>query len=473
MRSKMQWARLVLSGVTVASCAAACADVLDIEDPRARPNDAGAGGEVAEPNGAGTTQGGSGAALGGAGPGGDAVLGGAGAGAAAGEGGDGGTTTGGCTPDEVRCSGQGEQSPQICDQTGNWTANLGEAESECAVNCLDGKCTECINEEKRCTACADDAAGCDTNQPQKCVGGVWTNEGAPCEQYCAIGSCETAPSCEAAFEARTICANAVSCCNSILVTGGTFNRFIEDDFETPYPATVSSFYLDKFEVTVGRVRQFVNAFEQLKKDAFFKEGKGKSAHIEEDTGWSAQHTLPADKAAVLTQLKCTDTTWSDIRGQNNDLPMNCVTYNLAYAFCIWDGGRLPTEAEWEFAATGGGEQRAYPWKAPSAGPPITPEYANYNSLAPVAGGTTPLGNGRWGQSDLAGNLAEWVLDYASSGYPDSCQDCLNTVMTIDARGFRGGDYPLDESGVKPSVRDSLGPLESRNFLGFRCARDVE
>lgn len=476
MRLQSSWARGAIGSVMVAVCAAACADVLDIQDPKTRTNDAGAAGDVTEPGGAGTATGGSssGSATvpGGAGQGGDAVPGGAGNGAAAGAGGEGGTATGECEPDAARCGGDGEKSPEICDETGHWIANSGEAEGECAVACLEGKCTECENGETRCTPCADDAVDCDTNQPQKCVAGVWTDEGDACEQFCAAGSCETAPSCDAASKPRTTCSSSESCCNSRLVPGGTFDRFIEDDSETSYPATVSPFYLDKFEVTIGRMRQFVNAFEQLK--PAFSDGAGKSAHIAEDTGWSINYTLPADQAALLGEFNaCSETTWSDTPGKNDDLPVNCVTFNVAYAFCIWDGGRLPTEAEWEFAAAGGVEGRAYPWKAPAAGPAITSNHANYDLInaGPIAPGSKPMGNGRWGQADLAGNVGEWMLDYYGD-YPSNCTDCVNAVVTT-SRPFRGGAYLSDPYFALASTRDSFEPLAPRPFIGFRCARDLE
>lgn len=477
MRSQSSWARGAVGSVMVAVCAAACADVLDIQAPKTRPNDAGAAGEETTPSGAGTAAGGSSsgsaAVIGGAGQGGDAAPGGAGAGATAGAsagagaGGEGGTPTGECEKDELRCGGDAEKSPEICDETGHWIANAGEAEGACEVGCLEGQCTECNEgDEPQCKVCADEGEGCNTNQPQKCVAGVWTDDGDACGQYCANGACVTTRSCDPAFKARTTCASELSCCNSLRVSGGTFDRFLDEDTETPYPATVSPFSLDKFEVTVGRMRQFVIDFEQFKLD--LQDGDGKSTHIAADVGWRTTYELPTSKDDFIAKLKCDgEATWSDTLSDNNELPINCVTYNVAYAFCIWDGGRLPTEAEWEFAATGGAEKRPYPW----GGPDVTTEYANYSSEAPLAPGSKPLGNGRWDQADLAGNLAEWVLDY-NGGYPESCQDCVNAA-SASTRVFRGGAYALDESSALASVRDSLAPVTALSFMGFRCAHDLE
>lgn len=483
MGSQSRWARPALGSVLALVCAAACANVLDIQDPKPRPTDAGAAGETVQPS-AGTDTGGSSTGAnpltpGGAGQGGVAEPGGAGSGGeagatpTAGAGGEGGTPGGDCTPDEARCGGDAEKTPEICDESGHWVANVDEADGDCANACLNGKCVECSDSDPpQCKDCSDGATDCNSNQRQTCVDGVWTDDGDACEQFCAKGTCETAPSCGLVFKARTTCADGVNCCNSALVPGGTFNRFIDDDLETPYPATVSPFYLDKFEVTVGRMRQFVNAFEQLKPTLV--DGVGKSAHIAGDVGWSTAYELPTTKEDLVAKLKCgADATWSDTLADNNDLPLNCVSFNVAYAFCIWDGGRLPTEAEWQFAATGGAEQRAYPWVTPDTGPGITAEYANYNSLAPVAVGTRPLGNGRWGQSDLAGNLNEWVLDYYSGGFPENCENCLNTAPSGNGRVYKGGAYGWDETSALVSARDSMDPTLVRNYVGFRCARDIE
>src|SRR5580704_6839465 len=54
-------------------------------------------------------------------------------------------------------------------------------------------------------------------------------------------------------------------------------------------------------------------------------------------------------------------TWTETAGSSENLPITEAHWYAAYAFCIWDGGFLPSEAEWNYAAAGGSDQRAYPW----------------------------------------------------------------------------------------------------------------
>jgi formylglycine-generating enzyme len=465
----MQWARLAITGVTVAVCAAACADVLDIEAPKARPSEAGASGE---PTAGAPDRGGSNGASGnhaGETVGGNAPD--AGAGGEAGA-----PVMKDCQPNAVQCGGPDAKSPQICDKNGHWVINGEEADDACPEFCAAGKCTECENGDKRCTVCAGDAADCDTNLPQTCVAGVWTNDKKSCAQYCqGEGECVTAPSCDPTNTHRTTCKDAVSCCKSFLVPGGPFTRFAEDS-DVALPTKVEPFLLDKFEVTVGRFRQFVTAYPEVLAHTL-KAGAGKSDHIPNDSGWDDDFVMPATADVLLGGLKsCTDgpPTWTDDSLTSNDLPLNCVSFNVAYAFCIWDEGRLPTEAEWQFAAGGGDQRRVYPWTTPISGPEITHDYANYTDandepLGPIAVGSTPLGNGRWGQSDLAGNLMEWVLDYFGA-YPTTCTDCLNTTAS-PFRSQRGGAYSMPRYALLVAARTGNKPLELRRSSGFRCARN--
>ena len=78
-------------------------------------------------------------------------------------------------------------------------------------------------------------------------------------------------------------------------------------------------------------------------------------------------------------------------GANEQLPMNCVNWYEAFAFCIWDGARLPTENEWELAAAGGSDNRVFPW----GGDALTPNLALYNCPAGCANGfinLSPVGS---------------------------------------------------------------------------------
>jgi sulfatase modifying factor 1 len=154
--------------------------------------------------------------------------------------------------------------------------------------------------------------------------------------------------------------------------------------------------------------------------------------------------------------------------------MNCMSWYEASAFCIWDGGRLPTEAEWEYAAAGGDENRLYPWGA--AAP--TASHANYWAGADspfVAVGSTPLGDGRWGHADVAGSMYEWTLDwYAADWFTTTqggCADCANLTTTAH-RVVRGCAWGAAAVYLRVANRMSLnGPDVRGRSVGIRCARD--
>ena len=264
---------------------------------------------------------------------------------------------------------------------------------------------------------------------------------------------------------------------------------------------VSSFRLDKYEVTVGRFRQFMAAWNNGS-GWLPPAGSGKHTHLNGgkglansgspgayETGWVSSDTANID----LTPLDLGDApsaplmwaTWTTAPGNNERLPMNYVNWYDAYAFCIWDGGFLPSEAEWEYASAGGEQQRDYPWG--SADPGTANQYAIYscyNDPAPVPDrcngsiadiapvGRATHGAGLWGQLDLAGNLSEWTLDWYAMSYVDPCADCaaLTQESTVLYRVQRGGDYYYGAQYMHPSARQVHAPLYGSPNIGFRCAR---
>ncbi|HWU90323.1 MAG TPA: SUMF1/EgtB/PvdO family nonheme iron enzyme [Kofleriaceae bacterium] len=284
-------------------------------------------------------------------------------------------------------------------------------------------------------------------------------------------------------------ANA-SCCQAAMVPGGTFFR----DYDVPadlyndmiYPATVSTFVLDTYEVTVGRFRKFVMAGMGTQGNP---PGAGTGAHPKlAGSGWNIawNQNLAVDTAALTTALKCTATyqTWTDAPGANETRPLNCVTWYEAMAFCIWDGGYLPTDLEWGYTASGGSEQRAYPWSKPADALAVDCTYANYNINTPVGtycvngitggtspvGSTSPKGDGRWGHADLPGSVYEWLLD-TDGMYPSPCSDCGN-LNTSNNRVIRGGSFGNPATTLRAGFHNTGVPGSRASGLGFRCARSI-
>jgi formylglycine-generating enzyme len=239
---------------------------------------------------------------------------------------------------------------------------------------------------------------------------------------------------------------------------------------------VSEFKLDLYEVTVARFRNFVNSGAGTKASP---PAAGAGAHPKiANSGWQAAFNanLEDDTNALKAALKCdTGYPWTDAPGANETKPITCVTWYDAFAFCIWDGGRLPTEAEWNYAAAGGNEQREYPW-----GSGIDANKAVYNCgsgaascLKPV-GSKSPAGDGKWGHVDLAGNNWEYVLDYeynANGDYrPGACNDCADLQTGTGNRMFRGGGFPNDQDYQTTRTRIGDSPLQRDYDVGIRCAR---
>jgi formylglycine-generating enzyme required for sulfatase activity len=272
---------------------------------------------------------------------------------------------------------------------------------------------------------------------------------------------------------------ATSCCVGNAVPGGTFLRSYDvasdNAFpDTSSPATVSDFVLDAYEVTVGRFRRFV-AVGAATQAGPPPPGAGAHARIA-NSGWNASWTasLAMDPTALAAALGCSaSATWTAAPGANETLPINCTTWFDAFAFCAWDGGFLPSEAEWNYAASGGGEQRAYPWSVPPSSLVISCTDANYAGPCPpgatdAVGSRSPTGDARWGHADLAGNVGEWVLD-SNVAYTTPCGDCA-TVDSQASKIVRGFAFHDGAGLMRAAERLGFPATTRHDGFGFRCAR---
>ncbi len=337
--------------------------------------------------------------------------------------------------------------------------------------------------------CEDDAVRCEIYQPQICKSGHWTNQDPECDLACVDGACQEPASCSAE-SAPTPCVGGVSCCETIWVPGGDYLMADGDEEDAVnYPRSVSGFYLDRFEVTVDRFQYFQSHY------VLPSEGEGAHPKIP-GSGWheawedvphlvvDGRKAVPTDGDDLLLQVTddCDVSTWS---GDDSLRPITCVNWYVAFAFCVWDGGRLPTEAEWNYVAAFGGAQRPYPWSESTSDVNIDSTHATFYDypalpLLPTPVGSHAAGRGGFsrfsgrGHDDLAGNVYEWSLDQWLDAPPDTCdQDCLAAWGEVgEDRVARGGAYPSDYSLLRSGSRVPAPASIIESLYGFRCARDI-
>lgn len=314
--------------------------------------------------------------------------------------------------------------------------------------------------------CTLGARRCEGNAVTECQSDAWVTV-ATCPNLCAAGACMTPPSCSASTNTCGVGANE-TCCASRPVVGGTFSRSydgVSPGFtDDRYHATISAFHLDGFEVTAARFQAFVDAY-PLSRPA---DASGRNPNDALDTGWNSAWTalLPATRNDLSAALLC-----DGLVAQTPSDPVRCVSWYVAQAFCIWDGGRLPTEAEWNYTAAGGAEQRVYPWSTPPSSMTISASHATYQAGAPLRPGAHVLGGGRWGHADLAGNVREWVFDNFSSPYSSmACVDCANHSAAVN-RATRGGSFLNSATNLIAPARGSSPPTTLTRATGMRCARN--
>jgi sulfatase modifying factor 1 len=268
-------------------------------------------------------------------------------------------------------------------------------------------------------------------------GTAWSCATGTCSGGACTGVTTTAPSCPAADGGASVCGpHGDSCCTSLEVPGGSFNRGYAVATPPSYlptppgePADAGGFRLDEYLVTVGRFRPFAAAVAAgwtppagSGKHTHLNGGMGLAATdpsqtpppgttppVSYETGWDAANDTQVTPTDAHLACNATYATWTSAPEAGETLPMNCVNWYEAYAFCIWDGGFLPSEAEWEYAAAGGNAQRTYPWG--STAPGTGNQCAIYGCEYPNATGTctgianvAPVGTATLGRLRRDGDL---------------------------------------------------------------------
>jgi sulfatase modifying factor 1 len=290
------------------------------------------------------------------------------------------------------------------------------------------------------------------------------------------------------------------CCASLPLPGGA----VTVDGK---PWTVPSFHLDEYEVTVARFRSFMNALAAWQAAGNPKDGAG--AHpLVPGSGWRSDWlTSVAQSLIQVITANGLTPTWRDyptqwgsspdsvVYGGNPDyvipgtdgLAVNQVPFHIAFAFCIWDGGRLPARAELLLAYQGGDGQSAYPWgdtPTPAVmfavAPPLsvpTPYNDPFWTDIGIPVGSHPASVGRFGHHDLAAGLAEYARDAAREGGAESTGGFIelggDQLVAPDSVGMNiYSRTNLDASWLEPGV-ETISTVQGFGVgtVGFRCARD--
>lgn len=306
----------------------------------------------------------------------------------------------------------------------------------------------------------------------------------------------------------------------VWIPGGTFTRGGADarsrPDETPlHPVSVDGFWMDETEVTNAQFAAFVTAtgyittaekapnWEELKKSLPPDTPKPHDSLLQA----ASLVFVPTDGPVNLNNFGAwwrwePKTSWKHPQGPESSIaekmnhPVVHISWFDAVAYAEWAGKRLPTEAEWEWAARGGTKRKPYPWgdEAPESGQPKTNIWNGdfpYNNTAidrffytaPVAAYEA----NPYGLFDMAGNVWEWCSDWYDYNYYES----LNSGKAHNPKGpersfdpympytpqkvMRGGSFLCNDaycSGYRVAARMKSAPDTGLQHTGFRCVKDI-
>jgi formylglycine-generating enzyme len=317
-------------------------------------------------------------------------------------------------------------------------------------------------------------------------------------------------------------ATAVSNADSmVLIPGGTFmmggdNEQAAEDEYPKHSVFLDSFWMDTHEVTNAEFARFVKATGYITTAERKPDWEEMKKTLPPDVQKPDESQLVAASLVFSPPKEAVDLNdysqwwkwvpgadWKHPEGPESNIinkenyPVVHVSWEDATAYCKWANKKLPTEAQWEYAARGGLTNDIYPWgnEPVNAGKPKANtwegNFPNYNSLADGFAGLAPVGSFKpngYGLYDMAGNVWEWCADWYRNDYYKT----LSTQGTVHnpqgppegydpdepympKKTIRGGSFMCNESyctGYRVARRMKTSPDSGTSNTGFRCVRSV-
>lgn len=278
----------------------------------------------------------------------------------------------------------------------------------------------------------------------------------------------------------------------IALPGGSFlmgtdnpEGFPQDGEGPIREVTVKPFRIDRYPVTNALFAKFVQATGYITEAEHFGWSFVFWSHIQEDR---FEELVEDTVAAAPWWCKVSEVAWNTPEGPGSNIdgranhPVVQVSWNDAQAFCAWSGQRLPTEAEWEYAARGGLVQNIYPW-----GDKLRPDNQHRMNIwqgtfpSEDTGddgytGTCPVDAfppNDFGLYSVTGNTWEWCSDWFDPTFHiTASRDNPQGPPEGITRGMRGGSFLCHRSycnRYRVAARSSNTPDSASSNIGFRCA----